>query len=278
MKRAFIIMALVSASAFAEPSFNQIESLITSRQYGAAQSGLEQITQNHPQSAKAFYAMAQAKAGLGNQIGAKESLDRAIGLDPELKFADKNEVQKLQIAVTPRSEDIKPVNEAHFPFDLLFVLILAAICLWFVRLQKLRQAAILQSKPYGESNVIPQQALPRSAKINYSESKVSSVGLQPSTSSKNQPQIINNYASSAVGSSGDGLLTGILLGNMLSSGREHEITREVIREVPANSNNHSNNESFNRVIDTDSLSSSWDSGSSGLDSSWGDSGGGSGDD
>ena len=97
MKRAFIIMALVSASAFAEPSFNQIESLIASSQYGAAQSGLEQITQNHPQSAKAFYAMAQAKAGLGNQIGAKESLDRAIGLDPELKFADKNEVQNYRL-------------------------------------------------------------------------------------------------------------------------------------------------------------------------------------
>ena len=190
MKRAFIIMALVSASAFAEPSFNQIESLIASRQYGAAQSGLEQITQNHPQSAKAFYAMAQAKAGLGNQIGAKESLDRAIGLDPELKFADKNEVQKLQIAVTPRSEDIKPVNETHFPFDLLFVLILAAICLWFVRLQKLRQAAILQSKPYGESNVIPQQALPRSAKINYSESKFPQLGYSLPRRRKINPKLL----------------------------------------------------------------------------------------
>lgn len=278
MKRAFIILAVVSASVFAEPSFNQIESLIASRQYGAAQSGLEQITQNHPQSAKAFYAMAQAKAGLGNQMGAKESLDKAIGLDPELKFADKNEVQKLQIAVTPRSEDIKPVNETHFPFDLLFVLILAAICLWFVRRQKLKQTVILQSKSYGEGSVLPQQTPSRSAKINYSESKIASVGLQPSTPPKSQPQIINNYASSAAGSSGDGLLTGVLLGNMLSSGRQHEIIREVTREVPVNSNIPSNNESSNRTIDAGSLSSSWDSGSGGLDSSWGDGGGGSGDD
>jgi len=123
------ILILASSLAFAEPSFNQIESLIANHQYSAAQSGLERIIENHPQSAKAYWAMAQANAGLGNSIRAKENLDKAIGLDPDLKFANKNEVQSLQIAVTPKHEDanqaIKP--SGGFPFGLFLSLFLPAL-------------------------------------------------------------------------------------------------------------------------------------------------------
>lgn len=282
MKKIFIMLVLISTSALAEPSFNQIEALIANHQFGAAQSGLEQITQNHPQSAKAFYAMAQVKAGLGNPIGAKESLDRAIGLDPELKFADKNEVKALQVSITPKYDDVKPVTESHFPYSLLFVLALAAIGLWFVRRHAIKNTAMLQAKP-----------LPQSSVLNDGEPRQNSLNSQTiSQGASAQPQTINNYVSGSSGSSGDGLLTGVILGSMLSSGREHTVTHEVIREVSVSSDKRGS-ESSNRTVGAESSSSnrvdsnvdantsidsSWDSGGSGLDSSWGDSGGGSGDD
>ena len=71
MKKLLLLLAFVSIAAFAEPSFNQVETLIGNQQYAAAEQGLEQIIKNHPNSAKAYYAMAQAQAGLGNQEKAR---------------------------------------------------------------------------------------------------------------------------------------------------------------------------------------------------------------
>ena len=89
MKRVamFIAGIALAVSAMAEASFQQIEGLIEQKNYAAAAAGLEGIIQNHPKSAKAFYAMAQAQAGLGNLEKAQYALNKAKSIDPDLKFA-----------------------------------------------------------------------------------------------------------------------------------------------------------------------------------------------
>ena len=66
MRKLLVLLSLVAVSAFAEPSFQQVESLIEQKNFQSAEMALEQIISAHPNSAKAFYAMSQAQAGLGN--------------------------------------------------------------------------------------------------------------------------------------------------------------------------------------------------------------------
>ena len=75
------MFGLLSITAFAEATFDEIQGLINSKNYAAAEAGLEVIIKNHPNSAKAFYAMAQAQAGLGNLEKAQYALNKAKSID-----------------------------------------------------------------------------------------------------------------------------------------------------------------------------------------------------
>jgi uncharacterized membrane protein YgcG len=116
MKR-FVTLAVglaIAVSAMAEATFDQIEGLIQQQNYAAAASGLEVIIQNHPKSAKAFYAMAQAQAGLGNLEKAQKALNIATGLNPTLDFAPASSVASLKQAITPQTAKIEAVETSHF--------------------------------------------------------------------------------------------------------------------------------------------------------------------
>jgi hypothetical protein len=119
---ATIVLGLASLTAFAEASFEQIEGLIQQKNYAAAASGLEGIIANHPKSAKAFYAMAQAQAGLGNLEKANKALTIATGLNPTLDFAPEGSVQKLKQAITPQVAKIEAVEESHVYRNMLILL------------------------------------------------------------------------------------------------------------------------------------------------------------
>lgn len=110
---AIVVLSMASMSSFAEATFEQIETLIQQKNYQAAEAGLEVIIQNHPKSAKAFYAMAQAQAGLGNLEKANKALNLATGLNPTLDFAPSDSVQKLKQAITPQTAKIEAVEESH---------------------------------------------------------------------------------------------------------------------------------------------------------------------
>jgi len=115
MKKLLVSLAisLASLSAFAEATFEQIEGLIQQQNYSAAAAGLEVVIQNHPKSAKAFYAMAQAQAGLGNLEKARKALDIATGLNPTLDFAPASSVASLKQAITPQTAKIEAVETSH---------------------------------------------------------------------------------------------------------------------------------------------------------------------
>lgn len=129
MKKLLLVLALFSSLAFAEATFEQVQVLIQQQNYSAAEKGLEEIIRNHPKSAKAFYAMSQAQAGLGNQEKAKKALDIATGLNPALDFAPASSVANLKEAITPQVKKIEAVEESHtgrnIALALLFIVIVA---------------------------------------------------------------------------------------------------------------------------------------------------------
>lgn len=69
---------LLSICLYAEATFDQVQSMIDKQQYKQAVLALSVIANNHPNSSKVQFTLAQAQAGLGNLPAAKEALDRAI--------------------------------------------------------------------------------------------------------------------------------------------------------------------------------------------------------
>ena len=117
-----MFVVITCSMAFAEASFDQIQQLIKNKEYSAAIKGLEIIIHNHPQSAKAYYAMAQAQAGVGNQVLAKKALDMAQGIDPTLKFASSGNVENLKDAIQPQTKKIEAIESHGLRNTLLFLL------------------------------------------------------------------------------------------------------------------------------------------------------------
>jgi hypothetical protein len=146
---------LVATSAFAEPSFNQVQDLIGRQQYAAAEQGLVEIIKNHPQSAKAYYSMAQAQAGLGNLDKARYALDKATGLDPTLSFASQSQVQSLREALTPQVKKIEMVEESHWFRNTVLALIffggLTWLAMWYMRRNEDEEGDGYASKPTPKS-------------------------------------------------------------------------------------------------------------------------------
>ena len=126
-KRIMVAVAfgLMAIAAQAEATFDEIQGLIQQHQYAAAASGLETIIQNHPKSAKAFYAMAQAQAGLGNLEKANKALTIATGLNPTLDFAPASSVSSLKQAITPQVSKIEAVETSHIWRNLALLVLVA---------------------------------------------------------------------------------------------------------------------------------------------------------
>ncbi len=258
-----IILILSAFSARAEATFEQMQQLIQDRNYQAAAIGLENIISNHPNSAKAFYAMAQAQAGLGDLEKANRALNKAIGIDPSLKFASKSNIQNLKKAITPQSEKIEPVQESHFWLILFLIAMGGGAVYWVSRTPK---------KPSPKDEVKENvRYTPRPQYTRQAQTTTTSP-ITPTAQHVPQTVVVNN-------SNSDGFLTGILVGDML--GHHHDTTiiheKEIIHDSPqrAQSNDNSwedTNTKSSSWDDDSSKSSSWESDSSSSDSSWSDSG------
>ena len=301
-----IMFGLMAIAAQAEATFDQIQTLIEQREYAAAEKGLETIIQNHPKSAKAFYAMAQAQAGLGNQEKAKKALDIATGLNPTLDFAPASSVASLKQAITPQVAKIESIEESHFWRNAIMALVLFGLVggiylMW--RTKKEQEDAEAARK--AELDRIQEARMAREAAKVYASTPTTkktvdtqpvyrepvssrTVASTPSSSySAPQPTVVNNH----YGSSNDGLLTGVLIGNMMGSHDHHHDTvvreRVIEREVPAKSSTWddtpapskssswddapskpSRSSSWDDSSSSSSKSSSWDSSSSSSSSSW----------
>lgn len=293
MKKFLIALAMVCTSvfAFAEASFDQIQSLIDKQQYAAAASGLEGIIKNHPNSAKAFYAMAQAQAGLGNLEKARYALDKARGLDPDLKFASKSNIESLQVAITPQAAKIETVHEHDYAW-LKWVLAFGVfgLAIWYYKseeakkkeaeekkAQAIRDAELerVRAERAAAKSPAPVTPQPKPTFVDplpgvgvAQQSAPTYTAPAPSYTPAPTQSVVHHHHSSG---SGD-LVTGMVLGQMMGHHDHHHdttrvIEREVIREVPAPSRDSSWD-----TPSTPSRSSSWDDdSSSSKSSSWGSS-------
>ena len=273
MKKFIMILALIATSAFAEPSFDQIQGLIGQQKYAAAEQGLEQIIKNHPNSAKAYYSMAQAQAGLGNQDKARYALNKATGLDPTLSFASQSQVRSLEEALTPQVKKIEVIEESHFWRNLILVLFTLGIAYIIYRTYKKNQKA---DDDYNSSfkPVTPVSPTPSPVRETAPVREITPVATKSTVYKKPEtpapsytPPVYSTPTpapvahTTVVNNSNDGLLTGMILGNMMS-GHHHDrvIEKEVIREVPVKS--YESPGVRTSSWDSDSISSSWDSDSS----------------
>ena len=327
---ATLVIGIASLTAHAEATFDQIQMLIQQQNYSAAEKGLEEIIRNHPKSAKAFYAMSQAQAGLGNQEKAKKALDIATGLNPTLDFAPQSSVASLKEAITPQVKKIESIEESHTGRNLLIVLLLVIVggTIYVLYNRKKdeeeakRQAGLAQLKAEREAEMARQRERDRQEEAerqalrqhpNYSnerfDPKNPDVLLPKKTKAPLKAEAdadaamklreaqyrleraeakANEEAALARGresfarmnstpaptvihtNNGSDMLTGVLIGNMISGSHHHDhettrvVEREVIREVPA-----SRSSSWDDTPSTSSSSrsSSWDDDSSSKSSS-----------
>ena len=112
MKSLVFIFSLVLA-LFAEPSFQDVQSMIANQQFKQAKLALTAITTNHPNSSKVYYTLAQANAGLGDLPAARDALDRAKALNPKLDFATSSQLADLEQAITPQAHLVTPIESSN---------------------------------------------------------------------------------------------------------------------------------------------------------------------
>lgn len=338
MKKFLLALALFSGLAFAEASFQQIEGLIEQKNYAAAEAGLEGIIVAHPQSAKAFYAMAQAQAGLGHLEKAQYALNKAKGLDPELKFASSSNIQSLEQAITPQTAKIEVVEESHTVRNTILVIFILALgyvgytvyrrnkeadeayeaqrhAQWAKEMDEAQarhdalvaeraearrkeeeaEAALRAHKNYGHERFDPanpdklkpvkqfkaeQEAAKQAAELREARARADAAEAS-ARMYRTSAQTVAQPTTTVVNNSSNDMLTGIMIGNMMS-GSHHDhttvIERDVVREVPAPSRDSSwdtpapsssrSSSWDNDSSSSSSKSSSWDSDSSSSSSSW----------
>jgi hypothetical protein len=289
-----VMFGLLSLTAFAEASFDEIQGLINSKNYAAAEAGLEVIIKNHPNSAKAFYAMAEAQAGLGNLEKANKALNLAKGIDPTLKFVSEGSVRSLEQAITPQTAKITYEEPSHFWRNLLLILAVGIIAYilhrFLVRKYDTGDGGSIygySEPPQGPSPITPSAKkevkdtpVIRPAYKGTTQTKATETPAQSAPSPApvatpvyhSQPAptttVINN-------SSNDGFLTGMIVGNMMSNSHHDHTTvieREVVRETPSRSSSWDDTPARSSSSSSSSRSSSWDDdSSSSKSSSWDDS-------
>lgn len=295
MKKILVSLALACAAmaAFAEPTFDQMQDLIAQKNYAAASAGLETIIAAHPNSAKAYYSMAQAQAGLGHLDKAQFALNKATGLDPTLKFATAANVEALRTAITPQVAKIQKV-ESGFNWLIAFLVTLGFAIVGYIAYVFYRKdkgsddnttstgttPPVTPSAPSTDDYFVPaktatqnwtartptpprttprattaRKPLATQSTSHSSYSRPPAAAYVPPT-----PAVVNNHYGS--NNSGD-LVTGMVLGSMLSDHHDHTrvVEREVIREVPASRSTRSSSwdDTPSSPEPTPSRSSSWDS-------------------
>ena len=127
-----LLIALTILSLYAEATFEQVQSMIGSGHYKQAVLALTVIAENHPNSSKVQYTLAQAQAGLGNLPAANTALDKALALNPKLDFVPAEQVKQLQQAIQPQVKLIKPVPTGPSTWEYLLVVLSFGIVAYLV--------------------------------------------------------------------------------------------------------------------------------------------------
>ena len=116
MKRiaATLVLVVVSAMAFALPSPKDIESAVNAGQLSQAETMLNEVVREKPNSARAHYELGEVLARLGRNPEARQALLEAQRLDPALKFArDPRHFQELLSKIPAASPSLSTPSKGQ---------------------------------------------------------------------------------------------------------------------------------------------------------------------
>lgn len=145
--------SLLSMSAHAaDPSLHQVYQAAQAGNYREAQSMMDQVLKNHPNSAKAHFVEAELLAREGRISNAKSELATAERLEPGLSFAKPAAVEELRSLLTPSQNTNRfvaptatPVSVSSFPWGVLFLASgLIALLIVIIRMMSQRTSNTVQ--------------------------------------------------------------------------------------------------------------------------------------
>ncbi|MDE2305453.1 MAG: tetratricopeptide repeat protein [Gammaproteobacteria bacterium] len=143
------LAASVPAFAANDPTVQQIYRAAESGQLTQAQSMIEQVLRDHPNSAKAHYVAAELAAREGRRASARAEFDRAQALAPGLPFASARSVLELKGALGLAPGIARPAHRFPWGGVLLFGGIIALVAMLLRR----RSAATVY--PAGANGAYP---------------------------------------------------------------------------------------------------------------------------
>ncbi|WP_345810743.1 tetratricopeptide repeat protein [Paraburkholderia sp. PREW-6R] len=100
----FASLLLASASAFAVPTAQQIESAMSQGNWQQADAGLSEVLQAHPNNAHAHYLYAQVLDREGRPADALAQVQQAKTLDPQIRFTDPTRFAQTEARIRRNAE------------------------------------------------------------------------------------------------------------------------------------------------------------------------------
>lgn len=163
-------LALICGNALAaDATLDQVYQAARAGNYGAAQSMMDQVLRDHPDSAKAHFVEAELLARQGRLANAQSELATAERLKPGLPFANAGAVSELRARLaSPQSGGVQGgmINRgapsgSHSPWGVLLLVVgVVALLVAIVRMMSQRSAYAVQGagSPGFGGNAVPGQA------------------------------------------------------------------------------------------------------------------------
>jgi hypothetical protein len=145
------LLAGGAAAWAADPTVDQVYQAAKAGNYSQAQSMMDQVLRDHPNSAKAHFIEAELMARQGKIAAARSEFETAQKLDPNLSFANPSSVQELK-ALLSSGSGARPLASGgfHVPWGpLLIVLAIFALVLMYLRVRAQRTFGPVRYGPGG---------------------------------------------------------------------------------------------------------------------------------
>ncbi len=142
-----------AALAAAEPTMDQVYAAARSGRLAEARSMMQEVVNQHPNSAKAHYVNAEVLARSGDIGAARNEFAVAEKLEPGLPFANPTAVQQLRQELAGGHSGLAPAAPGAGGISWGWIIGLGGLALllviWMVRRQSQQNAAMLYGQPSG---------------------------------------------------------------------------------------------------------------------------------
>lgn len=155
-------MLLVSITTFAadDASMHEVHSAAEAGRFSEAQTMMDKVLQDHPNSAKAHYVEAELLAKQGKMSQAQAELNTAEKLQPGLPFAKPASVEKLKalVGIEHTNSFSSPSNNSGTPWSMILLLVgLVAFMYFAVKMMTRRNPPLAPMNPYANNGPINPQ-------------------------------------------------------------------------------------------------------------------------